>query len=218
MLLFIQRDLKILLRDPKAWLLCLIFFLLFTAILAIALSGSPDNLQLIAPAGIWLAAIFSLILSFDGLFERDIRNGVLEQIRLSNASFFSFVASKALTVFVLSCLPLICAIPIAGLFVHMPVDVTQIVMISILIGSPAMIALGIFSASILSGSRQAGFLLALLTLPFFVPIVIFAIGGINAFPEIGFWNTGFIALMGISLVMVAICIPASVAALQSNLE
>jgi len=218
MSLLLYRDLKILLRNPRGWLLTLFFFLLFVSLFAIALAGDPNKLGPVAPAGIWLAVIFSLLLSFDGMFERDIRTGVLEQLKLSGTSVLSLIISKTLTVFLITCLPLICIIPVAGLFFQLDVIMTCSVMLSILIGSPALICLGVLSAAIVSGSRHAGFLLALLTLPFFVPIVIFAIAGIKDFPITGMWNSGFLAVMGISLISIAVCIPASVAALNTNLE
>lgn len=214
----LARDLKILFRNPKSWFLTLVFFLLFVSLFAIALDGDPEKLPVVAPAIIWLAVIFSLVLSFDGLFQGDMQNGVFEQLKLSNVSMLSIVASKALTIFLISCLPLICIIPIAAMVLQLDGSVTGSVMISILIGSPALIAIGVLSAAILSGSRNAGFLLTLLTLPFFVPVVIFGIEGINNFPANGIWNNAFLALSGISLISVAVCIPASAAALNTNLE
>lgn len=218
MSLLLFRDLKILFRNPRGWLLTLFFFLLFVTMFAVALEGDPEKTIPVAPAGIWLAIIFSLLLSFDGLFERDIRTGVFTQLRLSDTSFLYLVISKALTIFLITCLPLICIVPIAAIFLHLDAMTSYGIMLSLLIGAPALISLGVLSAAILSGSRNSGFLLALLTLPFFIPIVIFAIGGIKLFPSMGMWNSGFLALAGISLVSIAVCLPASVAALNTNLE
>lgn len=218
MALLLYRDLKILFRNPRGWFLTLVFFLLFVTLFAIAMDGDPARMVPVAPAGIWLAIIFSLLLSFDGLFERDIRTGVFTQLKLSGTSLLSVVISKVLTIFLVTCLPLICIVPIAAIFFQLDATTSYSIMMSLLLGAPGLICLGVLSAAILSGSRNSGFLMALLTLPFFIPIVIFAIGGIKLFPNLGMWNSGFLALAGISLVSIAVCLPAAVAALNTNLD
>ncbi len=218
MTVLLLRDLKILFRNPRAWFLSLVFFLLFISLFAIAMTGDPKRLQSVAAPAIWLAVIFSLLLSFDGLFEQDIRTGVFEQLKLSGVSMMAIVVSKTLTTFFVTGLPLICILPLASILLGLDPITASAIIISVLVGLPALLALGIMSAAILSGSKNAGFLTSLLTIPFFVPIVIFAISGIKDFPSNGIWNTGFVSVLGISLISIAICLPAAAAALNTNLE
>ncbi len=218
MMSLIQRDLMILFREPKGWLLSLVFFVLFLSLLAIALGADSALLRSVGAPAFWLAVTFSLLLTFDTLFESDIRSGLFEQFRLSGISPVTLVISKFITVFLTSVIPLILVAPLAGLLYQMNFAHLAPIILSLLFGTPAIIALGVTAAALLAGQRTAGFLIILLTLPFLVPVLIFALAGIEAYSEAGLWNTGFQALMGFSLVSIAIGIPASAAALTSNME
>jgi len=79
MMSLIQRDLMILFREPKGWLLSLVFFVLFLSLLAIALGADSALLRSVGAPAFWLAVTFSLLLTFDTLFESDIRSGLFEQ-------------------------------------------------------------------------------------------------------------------------------------------
>ncbi len=213
-----KRDLKVLFRQPRGWLLALTFFVMFLSIIAIALQGDIRVLNRIAAPLIWLAAIFSLLLTFESLFAANIQNGTMEQYRLAGLSGLSIVLSKFVTVFVTSILPLVLATPIIGVLYQLSVMHIASIALSLLIGAPAVLAMGLASAALVSGQRSAGFLIILLTLPFMVPVIIFAQAGIDAYPREGLGNAGFLALMGFSLLSFAICIPASAAALKINME
>ncbi len=214
----LKRDLMVLLRQPRGWLLALTFFVLFLSIIAIALQGDIGVLNRIAAPVIWLAVVFSLLLTFETLFTADVQNGIMEQYRLAGLSGLSIVLSKFIMVFLTSIVPLALAIPLIGVMYQLPMVHIAAITLSLLIGAPAIIALGLVSAALLSGQRSAGFLIILLTLPFMIPVIIFALAGINAYPIEGLDNPGFIALAGLSLLSFAICIPASSAALKINME
>lgn len=186
--------------------------------IAIALQGDREKLVSIAAAVIWLASIFSLLLTFENLFSADLQNGIMQQFRLAGLSSLSIVLSKFVTVFLVGVLPLVIATPFIGLMYQLSAAQIAPIVLSLLIGTPALISLGLASAALLSGQRSAGFLIVLLTLPFLIPVMIFALAGIDAYPVEGIGNAGFLALMGLSLLSFAIAIPASAAALDINME
>lgn len=214
----IKRDLRILFRNPRGWLMAQIFFLLFLSLLAIGLDADPASLKTIAAPAIWIAAIFSLLLTFENLFQADMRTGLFEQYRLSGLPMLTLAASKFVTVFMVCVLPLVIIIPLIGILYQLSVGMTGAIMLSLLIGAPALISLGLISAALLSSERSAGFLIILMTLPFLVPVLIFALAGIESFTKNGLWNTGFQALAGMSLLSVGIGLPATAAALNANMD
>jgi len=110
------------------------------------------------------------------------------------------------------------AIPLAGTFFQLPGPEIAGLMISVLLGSPALIAYGVLSGALLAGQKGTGFLAVLITLPFIVPIIIFALSGAQNYPAFGIWNLQFQALLGLSLVALAVSIPAAAAALSAYLE
>lgn len=214
----IKRDLLILFRNPRGWLMSQVFFLLFLSLMAIALDAQPEQLRKMAAPVIWMSAVFSLLLTFENLFQADMRNGLFEQYYLSGLSMLSLAASKFVTVFIVCLLPLIMVVPIIGILYQLNFEVIGSIMLSLLLGAPGLIALGLVSAALLSGQRSAGFLILLLTLPFLVPVVIFALSGIESYAKLGLWNAGFQALAGLSLLSIGIGLPATAAALNANME
>lgn len=218
MMALLKRDLRVLFRNPRGWLVGIVFFLLFLSLIAIALNADPGKMADMAAPGIWLAAIFSLLLMFESLFSADMRNGLSEQFFLSGLSPLSMALSKFVSSFIITVLPLVLITPLVGLMYQIDFQAIGPIMLSLLIGTPALIALGLVSSAILSGQRSGGFLIILLTLPFLVPVLIFALAGIETYPEKGLWNPGFLALAGVSLISIGIGLPASAAALKANME
>ncbi|NNE56843.1 MAG: hypothetical protein HKN36_01930 [Hellea sp.] len=212
------RDLRIVYRDPRGWLASLIFFALFLSIFAIALDGEPERLAENAASAIWLGTIFSLMISFENIFDRDIQTGHFEQLSLSGINALSIVVSKMITGFITILLPILIVIPLAGILFNTEPAASAGIMMSVLFGAPALIAYSILSAALLAGQRNTGFLMILISLPFIVPVIIFALSGVASYAEVGFWNTGFQALCGISIIALTISIPAAAAALSTHLE
>jgi len=198
--------------------MAVIFFLLCLSLFAIGLNGNETLMQTTAPAIIWVALVFSILLTFENVFEADIRSGVFEQLYLSGLSSISIVSSKILSGFVITILPLLFAIPIAGIWYHLTAQDIAAIMLSIILGGPAIIAYGVLAGAILAMQKGLGFLGILMTLPFIVPVLIFALSGIDAFVANGLFNPQFKALAGTSLLALAITIPAGSAALKTYLD
>jgi len=117
----IKRDLMLALRSGGAWLHGLFFFGVFIALAAIALGGSLNVMRPFAPALIWLAVIFSAMLSFPAIFQDDYQDGNLAQLKLSGFSLIHLVTAKSISFAVLSIAPLLIAIPFAALVFDMSV-------------------------------------------------------------------------------------------------
>jgi len=212
------RDLRLAFRDPRQWLLAILFFLIFLSLFAIGLGGSASKLQMTASVAIWLALIFSLLLTFDTIFEADVQSGVFEQLYLSGISSTQIVVSKIVAGFAVSVAPLMLAIPLAGTFFQLSSPNIAGIMISVLFGAPALLAYGVLSGALLAGQKGTGFLAVLITLPFIVPVIIFALAGAQNYPALGIWNSEFQALIGLNLVAMAVSIPGAAAALSAYLD
>ncbi len=209
------RDLRLALRNPRGWVMSVIFFVLFLSVMAIALGGNTTKLRPLAPPLIWMALLFGQLLTFPTIFQRDIVDGTYEQLHLSGISGLSITTSKMISCFVVSICPLLLAIPALGIGYGLDKTTLAAILLSVILGGPAIIAYGIFSGSIVAKEGNAGFLVILIALPFLVPVLIFALGGIASYRENGLWNLEFQALSGISLIAIAAAIPATAATLSS---
>jgi heme exporter protein B len=214
----VRRDLILAFMSGGAWLHGLFFFGVFIALAAVALGGSLNVMRPLAPAIIWLALIFSAQLSFPSIFQEDFQDGNLAQLKLAGLSLFPVVAAKAISFALLSIVPLLVAIPFASLVFDLRFDTTMGILASILFAAPALVIYGVLSSAILSGRRGGGFLIVLMTAPFLIPLLIFGLAAVTAFPLKGITALEFRALIGLSLIAVAVGIPAAAGALNANLE
>ena len=212
------KDIRVAFRNPKGWIISIIFFVLFLSMFAIAQNNDQNILNKTASSVIWLGLIFSMIIMFESIFDRDLGNGQFDQIILAGVSPHEIVISKIIAGYIFSAVPLIITIPVAALFFQLPMAESAAIMISILIGAPAIIAYCVTAAALLAGQGGKGFVMSLIVLPFLVPVLIFALAGIEAYPEQGIWNTGFQAVSGISIIALTLGIPASASALITKMD
>lgn len=214
----LRRDLTIALRSGGTWLYGLVFFTLFLAMCAIGLGGNFDTLRPLAPALIWLALVLSLLLSFDRLFQIDSEDGALDHLKLAGVSFKTYVVAKCCAHWILTVLPLLLSLPIAALFFDLPLAICAGLFFSVLIASPALICYGAFSSACLVGYKGGGVLMILLSVPILLPLLIFGVSAAIRYEELGLGATEFQALAGISLIALAVGIPATAAALKATME
>ena len=104
------------------------------------------------------------------------------------------------------------AVPIVGLLLQVESAVLPSLVIALLIGTTALTLLGVIGASLASGARQAGGLMALLVLPLALPVLIF--GVLASQPEAGMLLSPHLKLLAaVLLVLLAIAPPVAAAAL-----
>lgn len=214
----IKRDLTLALRSGGAWLYGVFFFAVFISLSAIALGGSLNVMRPLAPSLIWLAVIFSAMLSFPSIFQEDYKDGNLAQFKLSGVSLISLCTAKAISFAILSLLPLIIAIPLAALVFDMTASSIIATALSIVLAAPALTLYGVLSGAILAGRRGGGFLIVLMTTPFLIPLLIFGLDAVDGYVSAGLAAVEFRVLIGLSLIAIAVGLPASAAALNANLE
>lgn len=214
----IKRDLLLAWRSGGSWLHSLLFFALFITLSAIALGGNLGVLSPLAPALIWLAVILALLLSFERIFQADADDGSLEQLRLSGSPMISVTLGKLIAHWLLICLPLLIATPLAALSLGLRGPEIAVLFNSLLVGSPALIVYGAFASACMIGYRQAGLLIILLTVPFILPTLIFALSSVDSYADEGMLNAAFKALCGISLIAIGLGTPAISAAISAKME
>jgi len=214
----IKRDLTLALRSGGAWLYGLFFFVVFIALCAIAMGGSFNLMRPFAPAIIWLAVIFSAVLSFPSIFQSDFQDGNLAQLKISGVSLMGVCTAKAVSFAAQSILPIILAVPAAALLFDMSGPVLAGTLLSIAMTIPALSIYGVLSSAILAGRQGGGFLVVLITTPFLIPLLIFGIEAVESYAQAGLAALEFRVLIGLSLIAIAVGLPAASAALKANLE
>ena len=214
----IKRDIIIASRSGSSALNGLIFFCLFIALASISLGGTNEVLKPLSPALIWLAIVFSTMLSYQNIFQEDYKDGNLSQLRLGGISALNICIAKSFSFSIQSIFPLILSIPIVAVFLDMPLSEIKTIIATLIIATPGLTVYGVFSSAIAAKIRGGTFFIVLITSPFLIPLLIFGLESMNSASDVDIFNSELRVLIGLSLIASAIGLPASAAALKTNLE
>ncbi len=214
----ILRDLKLAWRTGGTWLLGVIFFALFIAVCVIAIGAVPARLAEFGPAFIWLALLFSVLLSFGDIFSADLSDGTLEQLLLAGISPIEISAAKAASFAVLTLGPVFILLPVIGIMLGLPLTVISGLALSALFAAPAFSAYGVMAGALMAQGGKGGFLIILISAPFLIPVLIFGLAAVDSYGRFGIGAYEFRALAGLSLIALAVGLPAAAAAMRANIE
>ncbi|MDP6374860.1 MAG: heme exporter protein CcmB [Pseudomonadales bacterium] len=196
----------------------LVFLFLSIMLFALGLGGEAHALSRWSPGVLWALVLLTNLLSLEGLFRRDFDDGTLEQMVLLAEPAFVPVVAKILVQWCFSGALIALLTPVLGLVLNMPMTAWPVVMATLAIGTPALSMLGAIGAALTVGLRRGGVLLALLILPFYVPVLIFGVtAASDAMAGLGV-NAQIFALAGISMLAVTAAPFAVVAAVRISLE
>nr|WP_246449344.1 heme exporter protein CcmB [Paracoccus amoyensis] len=212
------RDLRLATRAGGGFGLAVAFFLILCALVPFGVGPDTSALRPIAPGILWLGALLACLLSLDRIFALDYEDGSLDLLATAPLPLEGVVAVKALAHWITTMLPLVVAAPLFGLLLHLPAQAVPWLIISLLIGTPAMSMLGAFGAAVTVGLRRGGLLLSLLVLPLYIPTLIFGTEVIRRGQEGGDPATPLLFLAGITTGVIALIPFAAAAALRINLR
>lgn len=154
-------------------------FCLITILFSLAVGADFNLLRQIAAAVIVVAALLANLLTASRLFQEDYREGIFEQCLLSDLSFPFFCFMKLVIHWVVIGLPLIVIAPLLALMLGLQSDAYIILEYSLLLGTPILTIIGAMAAALTLSLRGQHFLLALMILPLYVPVLIFMTGAVN---------------------------------------
>jgi heme exporter protein B len=211
-------DLKLQLRHGTDLIAPVAFFVLATLLVPLGVGPEPNLLARLAPGMIWVTALLATLLALDRLFQRDFEDGTLDLLALSPLPLEMTVLAKVAAHWVTTGLPLLVAAPVLGVMMRLDPACYATMEISLLLGTPVLSMIGAFGAAVTLGARRGGALLALLVLPLYVPILIFATSAIGAAGE-GLSARPHLLLLASFFVAGLVLVPfAAAAALRNALE
>lgn len=175
----LRRDLLLAYRHRSELANPLVFFVMVVTMFPLALGPDSATLEKLAPGAIWVAALLAAMLSLDSMFRSDFEDGSLEQIVLSPQPLAVLVVAKVFAHWLVTGLPLLILAPVLGLLLQLPGAATETLVLSLLLGTPALSFIGAIGVALTVGLRRGGLLLSLLVLPLYVPILIFAASAVG---------------------------------------
>jgi len=212
------RDLRLAVRAGGGFGLGLSFFLIVVVLVPFGVGPETGLLARIAPGILWLGALLACLLSLDRILALDWEDGSLDLLATSPLPMEGIVSIKALAHWLTTGLPLVIASPLFGLLLSLPEQAYVPMVLSLLIGTPALSVIGTFGAALTVGLKRGGLLLSLLVLPLYVPTLIFGAEMARRGAEGLAFLTPMLMLAGISFGVIALLPFASASVLRVNLR
>jgi heme exporter protein B len=213
------RDMRIAVRVGGGALIGVLFFVVVVTLTPFAVGPDLALLKRIGPAILWLAALLASLLALDRLFASDHEDGSLDLILTGRAPLELVIAAKGLAHWLTTAVPLIVAAPLIGLLLDIEPPAQAGLVLTLLVGTPALTFIGIIGAAIAVTLRRGGLLLAIIVLPLTVPVLIFGVAAANAAVAgpVPF-GTPFTVLCALTLASLVIGPFAAAAALRLDIE
>ena len=217
-MVFLQRELRLLARQKADWLNPILFFIIVLSLFPLGVGPEPNMLRIIAPGVVWIAALLSVLLAAERLFKDDYRNGVIEQLVAGRHSLLAFVLAKTFANWLSIGLPLLLLSPLVALLLGLEQAALGAMALTLLLGTPLLSLLSVLGSALTMAADKGGILLALLILPLYIPLLIFASSAIEA-ASIGLEYQGQLAILLAMLLLALALVPMAVtSALRINVS
>jgi heme exporter protein B len=168
------RDIGLAARAGGSAMLALAFFAAVAVLVPLGVGADLSLLARIAPGILWVAAVLAALLALDRLFQADFEDGSLDVIALSPLSLETTAFLKIAAHWLTTGLPLTLLSPLLGVLFGMKAP--GALFVSLLVGTPAVSAIGAVGAGLTLSIRRGGLILPLIVLPLLAPAVIFGSG------------------------------------------
>jgi heme exporter protein B len=213
-----RRELLLAFRQGGEIGLALGFFVLAVVLFPLGVGPEAEILRRIGAGIIWVGALLAAVLSLDRLFAADYADGGLDLLALSAMPLEGAVVAKCAAHWVTTGLPLVIISPFLAELVDMDAAAIPVLMLGLLIGTPALSLLGAIAAALTLGARRPGVLSSLLVLPLYLPVLIFGAGAVEAGIAAGGARPHLLLLGALSLAAMPLAPIATAAALRQALD
>ena len=186
----VARDVRLAWRTGGGALSGLLFFLAVVSLVPFALGPDAPLLRRVGPGVVWLGALLASLLGLERVWAPDREDGSLDALRAGGLGPAAMAFAKGLAHWIAHLLPLVVASPLLGLLANQGAASGLRTALSLLLGTPALAALGTVGAAVAVTLPRGGLLTALIVLPLAVPTLIF---GVAAAGEAG--RPGALALL-----------------------
>ena len=214
----IRHEIHKLYLNSGALLVSFSFFSLSLFCFLLVLGSDTTLLNRCAPSLIWVLAILTLFFSTPLLLKAEFQSGLLDEILLQPLSPSFYLLAKIGAECLLLGLPLLGIGALFSVFFSLSFNEGLSLSLTLLIGFPALSALGILGGLLTLNARGGTILISLLILPLTIPLLLFALSvmertrlGLDSFAP-------FCLLTSISLFLLIVAVGAGQWALSLAME
>ena len=162
------------LRSGSHLIIALTFFFFFSVLFALSTLGTETLLNIIAPSGIWVSLLLSVLLTLNKIIHREYENGSTDFYLLSDFPLEIILFFKTIIHWITVSLPMLLIMPFIMIALQIELEKIFLLLVIVLIGSPALSFVGIMISS-LTLSNNSSFLITTITIPFYFPTLLLGI-------------------------------------------
>ena len=213
-----RRDLLLAWKRPGDILNPLFFFAMVCTLFPLAIGPGSDELRMMGPGVVWVAALLAMLLSLNSLFLGDHEDGSLEQLLLSPQPLPILALGKTVAHWLLTGLPLVIISPLLAFAYRMPGDIVTVLMMTLFLGTICLSLLGSIGAALTVGLNRGTALLSLLVLPLAMPVLLLGANTVSLAAGNEMYTSGIWALSAYAVAALSLSPYATAAALRISNE
>ena len=208
---YFRRDLLLAYRRRGEVASPVIFFVMVATLIPLGVTPEPDSLKEMAPGIIWVMALLATLLSAEGLFVSDYKDGSLEQLLISPNLLVMPIFGKVTAHWITTGLPLTLASPLIALMLSLPSVAYLPMMAGLALGTGCLSFLAAIGAALTVSLQKGNLLLTLIVMPLYMPVSIFGSAVVQYSIDGMAWS-GPLAILGAMLTAAIALCPLAIAA------
>ena len=208
---YFRRDLLLAYRRRGEVASPVIFFVMVATLIPLGVTPEPDSLKEMAPGIIWVTALLATLLSAEGLFVSDYKDGSLEQLLISPNLLVMPIFGKVTAHWITTGLPLTLASPLIALMLSLPSVAYLPMMAGLALGTGCLSFLAAIGAALTVSLQKGSLLLTLIVMPLYMPVIIFGSAVVQYSIDGMAWS-GPLAILGAMLTAAIALCPLAIAA------
>ncbi|MBT5071675.1 MAG: heme exporter protein CcmB [Porticoccaceae bacterium] len=208
---YFRRDLLLAYRRRGEVASPVIFFVMVATLIPLGVTPEPDSLKEMAPGIIWVMALLATLLSAEGLFVSDYKDGSLEQLLISPNLLVMPIFGKVTAHWITTGLPLTLASPLIALMLSLPSVAYLPMMAGLALGTGCLSFLTAIGAALTVSLQKGNLLLTLIVMPLYMPVIIFGSAVVQYSIDGMAWS-GPLAILGAMLTAAIALCPLAIAA------
>ena len=202
---YFKRDLLLAYRRRGEVASPVIFFVMVATLIPLGVTPEPVSLKEMAPGIIWVMALLATLLSAEGLFVSDYKDGSLEQLLISPNLLVMPIFGKVTAHWITTGLPLTLASPLIALMLSLPSVAYLPMMAGLALGTGCLSFLAAIGAALTVSLQKGSLLLTLIVMPLYMPVIIFGSAVVQYSIDGMAWS-GPLAILGAMLTAaIALC-------------
>tara|TARA_B110000008_G_scaffold58879_2_gene58312 strand:- start:382 stop:1062 length:681 start_codon:yes stop_codon:yes gene_type:complete len=208
---YLRRDLLLAYRRRGEVASPVIFFVMVATLIPLGVTPEPVSLKEMAPGIIWVMALLATLLSAEGLFVSDYKDGSLEQLLISPNLLVMPIFGKVTAHWITTGLPLTLASPLIALMLSLPSVAYLPMMAGLALGTGCLSFLAAIGAALTVSLQKGSLLLTLIVMPLYMPVIIFGSAVVQYSIDGMAWS-GPLAILGAMLTAAIALCPLAIAA------